>query len=397
MATVKITRAVKLPDPVKLARYEKSPRLGPRILFFSGGTALRDLSAQLIQYTHNSIHLITPFDSGGSSASLREAFQMPAIGDIRNRLMALADKGLHGHGEIYALFASRFPRKARLGRLRDELESMAQGRHRLVSKIPDPLRKIIRRHLQIFLESMPPGFDLRGASIGNLVLTAGYLDSRRHLDPVIFIFSKLVQVRGTVRPIINKPLHLRCCLEDGRVIVGQHLLTGKEGTPIKSGVKSIHLTLDLQDQGEAEVTIRNKTKELIQEAELICYPMGSFYSSIIANFLPRGVGKAISQNPCPKIFIPNTTKDPETLGLSLQGQLERLLTYLRRDNPEGIGNQDVLNFVLLDKKHGRYAGTIGRKEMARLGLEVIDSPLIAPQDAPFISAARLLPLLLSLT
>jgi 2-phospho-L-lactate transferase/gluconeogenesis factor (CofD/UPF0052 family) len=46
--------------------------------------------------------------------------------------------------------------------------------------------------------------------------------------------------------------------------------------------------------------------DLIREAELICYPMGSFYSSLIANLLPKGVGKAVSRNPCPKVFIPNT-------------------------------------------------------------------------------------------
>ncbi|MFW5958104.1 MAG: GAK system CofD-like protein, partial [Desulfosalsimonas sp.] len=73
-----INRTARLPDPVRLARYEKLPDLGPRLLFFSGGTALRELSAQLIGYTHNSIHIITPFDSGGSSAELRRVFHMPA-------------------------------------------------------------------------------------------------------------------------------------------------------------------------------------------------------------------------------------------------------------------------------------------------------------------------------
>ena len=67
------------------------PALGPRLVFFTGGTALRGLSRSLTRYTHNSVHLVTPFDSGGSSAALREAFALPAVGDIRNRLAALAD------------------------------------------------------------------------------------------------------------------------------------------------------------------------------------------------------------------------------------------------------------------------------------------------------------------
>ena len=35
------------------------------------------------------IHFITPFDSGGSSAQLRKEFNTIAIGDYRNRLIAL--------------------------------------------------------------------------------------------------------------------------------------------------------------------------------------------------------------------------------------------------------------------------------------------------------------------
>ena len=72
-----ITRTVQLPDKIRLARFARAPELGPKVLFFSGGSALNPLSRRLINYTHNSIHLITPFDSGGSSAVLRKAFGMP--------------------------------------------------------------------------------------------------------------------------------------------------------------------------------------------------------------------------------------------------------------------------------------------------------------------------------
>ena len=76
------------------------PPLGPRLVFFTGGTALRDLSRQLIHYTHNSVHLVTPFDSGGSSAALRRSFAMPAVGDIRNRLLALAGRDNVAGGSV---------------------------------------------------------------------------------------------------------------------------------------------------------------------------------------------------------------------------------------------------------------------------------------------------------
>ena len=64
----------------------------PKIVFFSGGTALREVASCLTQYTKNATYLITPFDSGGSSAVLRQAFSMPAVGDLRSRLISLADR-----------------------------------------------------------------------------------------------------------------------------------------------------------------------------------------------------------------------------------------------------------------------------------------------------------------
>lgn len=84
---VTVIRDIRLPDNVRVKRSLRLPEFGPKILF-SGGTATKDLSETLTKYTHNSIHLITPFDSGGRSAELRRAFDMLSIGDIQNRLMA---------------------------------------------------------------------------------------------------------------------------------------------------------------------------------------------------------------------------------------------------------------------------------------------------------------------
>lgn len=393
---VGITRTAVIPDPMKLARFARSPDLGPKILLFSGGTALREVSRRIIGYTHNSIHIITPFDSGGSSAVIRKAFNMPAVGDIRNRLMALADQSFKGNPEIYALFSHRLPKNRKTAALKEELRHMASGRHHLVVPIPDPMRKIIRNHLYVFLEKMPKTFDLRGASVGNLILTAGYLTSRRLFDPVIYLFSKLAEVRGIVRPAVNKNYHLAARLENGEVLVGQDLITGKETAPLCSPVREVFLTDSEMAPAPAQVPIRQKMRDLIGRAELICYPMGSFYSSLIANLLPAGMGAAISQVPCPKIYVPGTAEDPETLGLGLMDQIEILLCYLKKDDPEGIKNENVLNFIAIDRKNGSYTGAIDDKKIENLGIEVIDYPLVSPRSAPYIDENPWVELLLSL-
>jgi len=392
-----ITRTARLPDPVKLARYNKSPDLGPRLLFFSGGTALRELSQELIRYTHNSIHVITPFDSGGSSAELRKVFHMPAVGDIRNRLMALADQSFQGNPEIFDLFVHRLEKDAPFDLLLAELSRMARGKHALVSRIPAPMRKIIRNHLISFLDHMPRTFNLKGASIGNLILAAGYLNNRRLFDPVIYLFSKLAKVRGTVRPVVSKYRHLAAELESGKLIIGQHQLTGKEANPIDSRINRLYLCKSTTDDAPADVEIRIKMRDLIRSAELICYPMGSFYSSVIANLLPKGVGDVISRVNCPKIYIPNTAEDPESYGLDPTRQTEILLSYLKADAPGYIENQSVLNLVLVDKRNGKYAGPIDDARINAMGIGVIDYPLISEDSAPHIAADRLAEFLLSLT
>ena len=385
MAKTWIRREVEIPNHMALARLEKCPELGPKVLFFSGGTALRRASARLVNYTHNSVHVITPFDSGGSSAKLRIAFNMPAVGDIRNRLMALADQSLRGNPEIFALFAHRLPtaavskaepgaeQGAEQNALRLLLDQMVRGKHELVARIPDPMRKIVRNHLAMFQQNMPEDFDLRGASIGNLVLAGGYLANRRHLDPVIFMFSNLVQVRGTVRPVVNKNLHLAAELADGTLVIGQHRMTGKETAKLASPITRLYLS---DETGRlVEQPIRDKMRSLIQGAELICYPMGSFHSSVLANLLPRGVGQAVAQASCPKIYVPSTGADPECLGLSVADQVERLAGVLMSDAP-GIALCDVLHFVLVDTAHGHYPGGLDLARIRNLGVEVIDCPLI---------------------
>jgi CofD-related protein of GAK system len=383
------------PDPVKLASYKKSPGQGPKVLFFSGGSALRGLSRQLIHYTYNSIHIITSFDSGGSSAILREAFAMPAVGDARARLMDLADQSLQGNREIFDLFAYRFAQKAENAALVNELGQMISGRHKLVARIPDPMQEIIRHHLLWFQRSMEDGFDLRGASVGNLVLTAGYLENRRDLDPVIDVFSQLVMVRGTVQPVINKYLHLVAELEDGSTVVGQHLMTGKEVKPITSKVKRIYITEDRETHPASSVKAGEKVTSLISKAELICYPMGSFYSSIIANLLVGGIGKAISKNGSPKVYVPSTGLDPECLGHTIMDQVETLIAYASQGQPE-IKATDVLSYIVIDQINGQYVGKLDRKRLAQLNIEVIDCELVSRKSTPNIDENLLLPVLLSL-
>ncbi len=396
MASIRVTRSALIPDPFRLSRYQKAPDLGPGVLFFSGGSALNGVSHVLKNYTHNSTHMVTPFDSGGSSAKLRKAFCMPSIGDLRSRQVALANETVTGHPEVYKLFTHRFPIRENNDRLLRQLKSMHKGKHLLINAIPNPMRRLIRNQIGYFLDAKPDNFDLQGASIGNLILAGGYLNNHKHLDPIIFLFTKLLGVQGTVRAIINDDLHLGADLEDGRQIIGQHLLTGKEVAPLDSPIKRLFLSQDDKKFTPVAAQLRKKNRKLIERAELICFPPGSFYTSVIANLLPGGVGSAVAVNEGVKVYIPNLGHDPEQIGMTIDQAALKLIDHLRSDAGATCPTNKLINFILLDSKNGRYHSSLSRTLMNELGVEIIETKLVSKRSAPYYDAKLFVEALLSL-
>ena len=393
MTEITITRVARLPDPFRIERFLSNPKLGPRTLFFSGGSALNGVAQCLKRYTHNSIHLVTPFDSGGSSQGLRIAFNMPAIGDLRSRLMALADETVLGHPDVFRLFTHRFSKIASQVDLAAELESMIAGTHPLVEAIEQPMRTLIQNQLGMFHAARPIDFDLRGASIGNLILAGGYLNQNQQLEPIIFLVAKLVGVQGTVRAVADDNLHLGADLEDGEVVIGQHLLTGKEHPPLVSPIRNLFLNRGLTGKDPAEAAFPDRNRSLIQSADLICYAPGSFYTSLIANLLPKGVGKAIAARTVPKVYVPGTGQDPETGTMSVADKVQTLLAYLRRDAGGDCPVDRLLNFVIVDQ-------AVPEKEtegLQALGLSVLQLDLVSKASAPYYAPVPLCETLVSLT
>lgn len=397
MQRMRIKKYVSIPDRKAMERLRKVPELGPNLLFFSGGTAIKRLSQEIINYSHNTTHVITPFDSGGSSAELRNEFGMLSIGDIRNRLMALADQSYQGNPEIYRLFAYRFSKSAVNSELADQLAEMIDGVHPLVAAVMDPLRKIIRNHLQYFQQAASASFDLRGASIGNLILAGGYLNNRRHIDPVIYLFSKLVEARGVVRPSMNCDHQLAARLSDGTTVVGQHLLTGKEVKPITSAIEELYLVDSFDNPQRVQPQTRDKIRNLIGSAELICYPPGSFYSSVIANFLPGGICDAIADNPVLKVYVPNLGKDPEQRGMKYKDSINFLIKYLQKGCESSRDVAELINYVIIDSAASPDHDPSQMREFMEAGIKIIDTPLADPARPDRHDPVLLAEVLLSLT
>ena len=109
----------------------------PRVVALGGGTGLpillRGLKEALfplgwmwdpVRDRDRLTAIVTVADDGGSSGRLREAYRMPAPGDIRNCLLALSD----GDPMMAALFDFRFNGKGEVGSLLfEELRKLDAG------------------------------------------------------------------------------------------------------------------------------------------------------------------------------------------------------------------------------------------------------------------------------
>ena len=354
-----------------------APEWGPRVVFFTGGTALRRLSQHLTRHTHNSVHLVTPFDSGGSSAALRQAFGMPAVGDMRNRLLALADTTLVPQA-VLDICNYRLPAAGDRDALLRSLYELASHKDARWQGVPRIFGEVLRVHLRYFLERMPASFDPRQASVGNLILAGGYLHHGGSFGPVLGLLSRLLHVHGTVLPVVSESLHLAAELMDGTMVVGQHLLTGyghpEPPVTALAPIRRLFLTVHSPGGGctpqqECVPQLTALAATYVRAADAICYPMGSFYTSVLANVLPAGVGRAVAEAHCPKFYIPNTGQDDEQRGLSVAGAVAALLKALRRDAGD-VPAAALLQKVLVDVNHGHYAGGVDVEGIAALGVEV---------------------------
>ncbi len=372
-----------------------------RPLFFSGGTALGSIASALAEHTPHAVHVVTTFDSGGSSAILREAFSMPAVGDVRARLAALADASAEGCATLVELFTARLPGTPRprlngtdekapfSACLKDSLKALGNGEHPHVGKLPGHMAEWFCGRIRRFLEEMPPDLNLCGASLGNLVLTAEYLASGRSLRTATEKAARILKTRGVVMPVAEQEAHLCVRLQSGERIIGQHCFTGKSAGRITSPIADIWLSASLDNAAPIQVDISPELTALIRHADLVCYPVGSFFSSVLANLLPRGVREAVREARCPKMFIPNLGTDPELLGLTVRDQVRFLLRHLLpaplfppRDPREDI--PDYLSCLLIDIDERRYAGGIPHAWLKSLGIHLVRVPLVTPASKPYL-------------
>ncbi|KAJ3101546.1 hypothetical protein HDU97_001295 [Phlyctochytrium planicorne] len=220
------------PDPPK----ELPSKSTRSILIFSGGSAANPFVPMLQSITDNICHILPVSDDGGSTSMIVQVVGGPGIGDIRSRLVRLAETKTVEAAAVHNLLSYRLPvdppslfhgmTPARL-----EWASIVEGTHPLWKDISEPYRETIRAFLLQFHHQIlkqaghGPVFDFRGGSIGNFFLTGCrlFFDS---LEAAIFQFARITRApsRTDVMSVVasNKDtVAIAATLRDGSTISGQ--------------------------------------------------------------------------------------------------------------------------------------------------------------------------------
>jgi CofD-related protein of GAK system len=259
----------------------------------------------------------------------------------------------------------------------------------------------VRRLLRFCLDALPADFDLRRASIGNLVLAGAWLEQGRSLVRATHVFSKLVGPRGTVRPVSEDDIHLAAELADGSVVVGQHRITDPSGAERRARIERVYLVRSLGDPTPTRTTPPAEVLDLIGRADLICFPVGSFFTSVLAALLPDGIADAIAASGAPKVYVPNPGGDPEERGMSLVDRVRALRSHLlaglaaSRERGDASSPGVVLDTVLVDDD-AAGANKTEIRAVEDTGIRTVRAPLRAREDRSRYDGAALANALLAL-
>jgi uncharacterized cofD-like protein len=260
---------------------------GIKVVAIGGGTGLPSVLAALKGHTKKLTAIVTVTDSGRSTGKLRREFGIPAVGDLRNCLIALSDS----EKLMLDLFNYRFE-----GRL------------------------------------------LKDMSFGNLFIVA-LAKATGSFKKAVKAASKILAVKGRVLPSTLENVHVCSELKDGTLFCDENALIQRRASPKKLAERSPIKRIFLKP---ANVRILPEAKKAILEADLIVIGPGSLFTSVITNLLVKGMKEAIKKSKGKKVYIANVmTQVNQTHGFKLSDHVKAIEAYL---------GKNVLDFVVFNSR-----------------------------------------------
>lgn len=209
--------------------------------------------------------IVTVADDGGSTGRLRAQYHIPAMGDIRNVMCAMAES----EGLFSTLMNYRFAGE---------------------------------------------GNDIGGHNLGNLLLTA-LTQSCGSFVEAIQAFSKVMNVKGDIIPSSTEVITLFAVMEDGTIVRGESNIPN-----FNNRISRVFYQSDVQASPQALAAIH--------EADIIIYGIGSLYTSIMPNIIITGIREELAKSTAKKIYFCNAMTQPgETDHYSLEDHVQAIVEH----------------------------------------------------------------------
>lgn len=209
----------------------------------------------------NNIHLtsiVAVSDNGGSTGRLRELYNIPAIGDIRNVMTAMAEE-----------------------------ETMFQ-------------------FLMDYRFKGENNVDVIGHNLGNLIMKALIDRSGGNLSEAISTISKVLNVKGDIFPSSLESITLYARMKDETIVKGE------------ANIPNVHNSIS-KVFFDHRVKASYQALQAIHKADLIILGIGSLFTSILPNLIIEEIADAVNNNPCPTVYYCNIMSEPgETDGYNME-------------------------------------------------------------------------------
>jgi uncharacterized cofD-like protein len=247
-------------------------RFGPTLPEFNvvtigGGTGLGNLLRGLKQANINLTAIVTVADDGGSTGRIRDAFDIPAPGDIRNCLVSLAkDESTMGQ-----LFHYRFD---------------------------------------------ADGSELTGHSFGNLFITA-MTKVTGSFEQAVLESARVLNIEGRVLPSTLENVTLCADRIDGTSVRGESAV-GHGGPQLQR----VYLEPNRPKAYDPALAA-------ILNADLIVLGPGSLFTSVIPNLLVDGIRESIRWSSGATVYVCNVaTQEGETDHFDYEAHVHQIVEYL---------------------------------------------------------------------
>lgn len=232
--------------------------------------------------------IVTVADDGGSTGRLREDFDLPAMGDVRNVLLALA-------------------------------ESESQ------------LNKVMDYRFETASRS-----ELAGHSLGNLILTA-LTEIEGNFMEAIGSMSKILNVEGDIIPASTDIITLCAKMHDGTIV------RGESNIPMYKN----HIEKVFYDE---HVEATQQAINAIEKADIILFGVGSIYTSILPNLIIPNIKTALKNSKAKKVYYSNVMTQPgETDGFSFEDHISAIEDHAEVKLDLIVASNDKLPEAVLEK------------------------------------------------